>query len=105
MFRPVSSVLLPLSLVVLRLPLLSSGSHWPLIGHRHPILASDWLAMVQFAQQLAGAPVDRNYAPGLVILVTKDLMEVRDLFVSVTRHHTCHAALVTEAVLCSVAIT
>ncbi len=105
MFTPVSSVLLPLSLVVLRLSLFSSVITRPLIGHRPPILASDWLAMVQFAEQLAGAPVDRDYAPGLVILVTKDLMEVRDLFVSVTRHHTCHVTLVTEAVLCSVAVT
>ena len=40
--------------------------------------------MVQFAEQLAGAPVDWDNAPGLVILVPKDLMEVRDLFVSVT---------------------
>ena len=84
MFRPVSSVLLPLSLVVLRLPPLSSVSTRPLIGHCHPILASDWLTMVQFTQKLAGAPVDRDNAPGLLILVTKDLMEVRDLFVSVT---------------------
>ena len=74
MFRPISVI----GLLVM-LTLLSLLSSRPLIGHGHPILASDWLAMVQFAQQLAGAPVHRHNAPGLGSLVTQDLMEVSDL--------------------------
>ena len=73
MFRPVGVVRL-----LVMLTLLSLLSSWPLIGHSHPILASDWLSMVQFAQQLAGAPVHRHNTPGLS-LVTQDLMEVSHL--------------------------
>ena len=96
------------------LTLKSLLSSWPLIGHSHPVLASDWLSIVQFAQQLAGAPVHRHNTPGLCSLVTQDLMEVSDLVclvsvtwhhVSVTWHDTRHVTSVTEAVLCSVAVT
>ena len=89
MFRPVSVVRLLVMLTLLSLlsswPLIGYIILWPLIGHSHPVLASDWLSMVQFAQQLAGAPVHRHNAPGLS-LVTQDLMEVSDLvcLVSVT---------------------
>ena len=72
-----------LSLEMLTLPLtFSSFICWPLIGHS--ILASDWLPVIQFAQELAGAPVDRHNAPGLLVLVTQDLMKLRHLLVSVT---------------------
>ena len=87
MFRPVSVVRLLVMLTLLSLlsswPLSGQTILWPLIGH--PVFASDWLSMVQFAQQLAGAPVHRHNAPGLS-LVTQDLMEVSDLvcLVSVT---------------------
>ena len=48
-----------------------------LIDHWSAILASNWL--VQLAEELAGAPVDRHNASWRHVLVTKDLVEVRHL--------------------------